>query len=394
MGACNSLTRGFEVGGAFAGAGLVTAFSAATGNPELAAAVDPSLIAVGIGATKKGNGCDKSKSGLITSVNDIVSRSITKTIINCTTDGDSSQDVIIKCNPKVITNLHGDTCYEANESCGNCLNTVLADMKAQDAMERNMWKYRGIKVRQPLDITYATMVSQLQSCGLSHCKACVLLNVTQLNLIKANGTCINDQINRTNIKTNLDATIQSEFTNNQDVLSAAAQVFGIDTDTTKLVEHISNSLMTTISDTFVTNLKNVLNSTQSIEIFSTSSVETQFMTQSSILTSTSKYVTDTGVAEKSFGDIQFDQMSTIVNQQNTLNDLGEVIFESTITFTKALDSSVGKIMFAVLILLGVVICFIIGFIIYKAVKKSLKRVLQTSSDKQIVRRNESAFQQF
>jgi hypothetical protein len=76
------------------------------------------------------------------------------------------------------------------------------------------------------------------------------------------------------------------------------------------------------------------------------------------------------VATQAFSSAVFTTIEDVANQQNTLNDVGTLVFEATVGFTAAINNVVGQVMIATLALLGVIVLFIIGYGGYKFIKKS------------------------
>jgi hypothetical protein len=390
MGSCNSAIQKAEIAGSFIGSALI---AAAFPESLLAGGIAANAVVggagLGIAFTKKNPSCDKSAEALITATNSIVAYAITKTITECNVNANLQQDINIKCVPVVPDG----TVYEENAACGQCLKNILLDNESQNELERSMWANSPAEVRQPIDTMYESLLVNMESCGLTYCKACVLLNVTQQNIFEATSVCMSRNMTQTNVKTNISTILQQTFLNNQDVLSGAAQTLGAQGVNT-LSTNISNTISSVVTNEFLADLRTSISTSQVIQLTNTTSTTLNKITQSSILNVTSKFVTDRSVATNSYSNEVFDQISLIANQQNTLNEVGEVVFKSTVTFTKAIDSSIGKIMIAVLIILGLVVFSIICYIIYKSFIKTIVAGIEVNKHDELSRHKLSAFEQF
>jgi hypothetical protein len=311
------------------------------------------------------SGCDKSAGSIIDAVNSIVSTAITKTINNCFVDQVAKQLVRIKCKPKLP---EGVTVYEENFACGNCIDNIKNSANYQNNLQRNLWKSSPASVRQPIDTFYQGLLDQMEGCGLIYCKSCALNNVTQLNLINSDAECIETSMTKVNIQSNLTTLLQQQLLSNQDLLSSAATTLGIQNVQT-LSEFISSNISTVVNDQFITDLRQTLKQSQIVELISDSSVSLSNISQSSVITVTTKFVSDAHVATMAFAQETFDSIAQLAQSQNTLNDVGNVVIDSSVGFLKAMDTAVGEITLAIVVLLGVVVLGVVGFLAYQNIKR-------------------------
>ncbi len=309
--------------------------------------------------------CDTGPTSLINATNNIVSIAIAKSISNCFADQIALQNTRIKCKPRVPEDI---TVFEANAACGQCIQNILLASQRQNEMERILWTNTNpAQVRLPIDQYYASIIQEAESCGLSYCKACVLTDITQMNIVQSTDQCISTFMTNTNIQSNLTTLIQQQFLNNQDVLAAAAQVFA-SKDVSDLTDTVTNNLMAVVNTQFLEDLQKDIQTSQIIQLTSDTQVSLSHVSQSSISVVAQKFVDDNNVAVMAFGEEIFSAMANIVTQQNTLNSVGQAIFQSTLTFTSAINSSVGLVMFAMIIVLGVTVLAILGFLIYTRIQ--------------------------
>jgi len=316
--------------------------------------------------------CDKSPTALISATNDIVSVAIARSISNCFSDQVAVQNVRMRCRPRLP---EGVAVYEANSSCTQCINNVLADFTRQNNLERAQWANSPATVRQPINTYYQSILSSFESCGLTACKACVLLNLTQLNQVQASDECITSFMTRTNIQSNLSSIIQQQLLNNQDVLAGAASAFA-NNDLASLTTTITDSLMTVMTEQFVQDLRDTIENSQAVEIFSDTTVKLGNISQMSLATVAQKFVSDNNVALNAFSQEIFTNISQVAQQQQTLDTLGRAVFTAAIDFTSALNSSAGLVLIAVGVVLGITLLAVIGYMIYRAIKdRELRRAL-------------------
>jgi hypothetical protein len=240
------------------------------------------------------------------------------------------------------------------------------DQEERDRLERARWQNdpNRAKVIQTKDAMYASVLRGMEICGLSVCKACVLLNATQRNIFDASMSCVQSSITASAITSNLENILRQQLEANRDVLSATLQDLGVDS-VESVVQNVATSISQNITSEFLSSLKQVVNSFQTIQIVSNTSIRANGFTQGSIITGVQSFVSSQSVALKSIGEARFQAIADIIARQNTLNDIGQVIFASTVTFARALDSSVGLIMFAVLGILGIIAIIVIVYLVYR-----------------------------
>ena len=236
-------------------------------------------------------------------------------------------------------------------------------------------------------------MDDMENCGLAYCKACVLINVTQRNIISSRTSCISNSMNNYNVNLNLTSMLQSQFLSNKDVLSAAVSEFGI-ADVNDLSKDISSSITQLIDNEFLSELQSTIANSQVIKLTNTTSSTFNNVTQSSIQHITEKFVTDKNIATSAIADSTFQNISNTVNDSNTLDSLGNVVFKSTITFVSAINSSVGMIMIAILIVLGLIVGSIISYILYQSFKNVVHDTAIVANQSRLNITKLSTFEQF
>jgi hypothetical protein len=391
MGGCNSVLNDIELAGAFIGAGVATV---ASGGAAAAGAVGAAGAAGAYFATKKG--CSKDKTALVQATNEIVATAIILSVNECNSVETSSQDITITCDPLLPDEKTGQTweVYEANPACGKCNEAVFKGMLAQHALERRMWDQgKEVKVRLPINEEYVLMLGRIGTCGINTCKACSLSNVTQSNILRGNSSCYIQMRSQANFKTNLTTLIQEQLVNNQDVLSGVAKAFGAE-GVNNLTEKIVNQITSNTSENFLNLTVDNMTSSQVINMNIGGTTSVNNISQYSAFNIALDAVTKEDIVNKSISDAVFSTVAEVANEQNTLNDLGEVVFESTVDFTKAINNSVGKVMIAVLIGLGAVVAFIIGYALYKFFRKTTVSATNLAKKIEQQRSHLSAFEQF
>lgn len=384
MGGCNSVLNDIELGGAFVGAGIA---SAASGGIAAAGAVAGAGAAGAYFATKKG--CSKSKTAIVDVTNSIVASAIVLSVENCGSNEIATQSIKLTCKPDVP---EGQV-YEQNPACRTCNAGVFEGMLAQHALERKLWDQgQEVTIRLPINEEYALMLGRIGTCGVNSCKACALANVTQANILNGNSNCYDQLRSQANFRANLTDLVQEQLVNNQDVLSGVAQAFGAQ-GVNSLTDKIVNQISTQVTDNFLNQVVSRMTATQDITLEG-ASISTNNISQYSAYNIALQQVTENDIVTNSISDAVFDTVARVANEQNTLNDVGEVVFEATVDFTKAVNNTVGQVMIAVLVVLGVTVVAIVGYALYKAFRKFVKADEELKRKRGLQQSNQTAFTQF
>lgn len=333
------------------------------------------VMTLGLAELRANKGCQKDKSALIQATNEIIATAIVSTITENSSNLNSLQEIEITCNPSDLKQYDPFPVYEMNPSCRQCYSSVFDGMKVQHDLERKMWekeKDDEIKVKTPIDEEYKLLLQRLTLCGITTCKACALLNITQVNMINQDSQGYSNFDINGKFKLNLQSLIQQQLINNQDVLSGVVKAFA-NPELSSISETISSRITSQTDQTFFDSLMSDLKSSQVIQIKSAGNISGNNMHQYSIYTQTLQKVSSNEITTKAINEGLFDEIAQIANQQNTLNSIGDVVFQGAEEFVKVLSGVVGKIMFAVFIGLGVIVFVIVILLIAKQIKKSIKK---------------------
>jgi hypothetical protein len=355
--------------GALIGAGVATA---ATGGAAAVGAVAAVGSAGALMATKRG--CSRNRSAILNATNQIIASAVIKSLVNCNTTRDSSQNIEIKCAPVMPPGATYDV-YEGNPACTSCVRDVFQGMLDQHKLERAMWKKGEIKVRQPINEEYVLLLSRVGTCGLTACKACTMANVTQSNILTSNDTCVSNLSTSTTFKSNLTALINQQMTNNQDILSAFATKLG-DSDATTILTTVSNTILANLGQTFLQDMADALKSSQTIEITSNGTTSLNNISQINVFKIVVEELSKNNSLTESINGIYDQYLSDIDNEQQSLNSVGDLVFDGTVTFVSAIDNVVGQVMFASIAVLTLLILSVIFYSIYKFFAKLAKTASQ------------------
>ncbi len=342
------------------------------------------------------SGCDPTKQAVIRSTQEIIATAIVTSLNLCTTFAAIDQQINITCNPIL---QDPSSVYEGNLACGQCNLNVFDGMLAQHRLERKVWDQGGtVQVRLSIDEEFILLMQRIATCGLVSCKACSLMNVTQANILTQNegggqNICYNQVRDVNAFKANLGSLVSQQLLSNQDVLAGVAKAFGTN-DTVNITQNIVSYVSSNVDQDFLTLVASSMQSAQTIDIVSATSVFVNNISQSTAFNIALESVTTNQIVEKSFSDQVFQTIEQVANDQNTLSSVGQVLFTSSVTFVSAIHSAVGQVLIAVLVALAVVILAVIGFGIYKLIRNSLQSAIQATKANELQQSNMGALEQF
>lgn len=212
----------------------------------------------GAGLALAGSSCGKpTRELLLNSTNDIISNTIVQRMLACTQSADKFQLIEIKCQPSGV--------FESNAACSQCMKNVFQGIIDQHQYELSEWKRNEVKVRLPIDQEYNQMVQRLESCGISFCKACSLVNATQESVITSFDQCQSTLINSDSFKADLGANLATELNNNQHILSGVAEAMG-NKDLATITNNLVSQLTTNMNETFQARLVSRVSESQTIRL--------------------------------------------------------------------------------------------------------------------------------
>lgn len=322
--------------------------------------------------------CDTSPRGLTQIFDTVVSQSISKTISDCFQNQSAEQLIRIRCNPRLPDST---IVYEENIACGSCINSILESQLYQMQLQRRLWSGGSSGVRLPIDQFYTNLLAQMDVCGTTYCKACALSNVTQSNIVQSDASCISVAMTSTNIQSNLNSSLQQMLLSNQDILAATATTLGIK-DVASISSFISSNMMVVMNSQFLSRLQETLKQSQVIEVISQTSVKLNNISQTSTMTVTQQFVSSTQVTLNALSEVTINQISAQIQQQNTLNEIGNVVVNTTTTFLGAMNNAVGQIMLACIVMLGAVVLGIMIYFIYTNIQNQIAKRAREKANKE------------
>lgn len=318
-----------------------------------------------VSSTLNTTSCSKSKQGIIDATNRIISSAIIKSVDNCSSSVVSSQNTEILCQNKDKP----DEVYEANAACTTCMNNVFQGMQDHFRQERlqNRNKPKSAKVRLKFDTQLDMLNKRMFQCGVETCKACSLVNVSENNVISSNSDCYNQIKSKANFSTNIRAILKQQLLSNKDVLAGVVNELN-NTNIDSITDTISNNIETRVTSNYLNNLATSIQANQSINVVS-SSTSVANVSQYNMFQAIVEDVNKTNIASDVINNSLLTAIEKSINEQSTLNDVGEVIFNVVNKPLGAIDKTVQYIMISILSFLGLLTIVLVIYLVIKFRRK-------------------------
>lgn len=315
-----------------------------------------------------GNG-QTNQSEVVNEMNSMVASVMVNIALFCNTQNTSSQTIDIECKPQVSD---PSSVYEANGACRKCMEDVVSSQLAYYNTQRAAWTNRPATVEKPIDSDFQNVINEFVICTTQQCKACNIQNVSQLNTIKTTLGCNAFNNVQNSVAQKLVAQIDQSLTNNQDMLSPLATMLGASTYS-DLVYNIASRMSAVMTENVISNISQTISSQQNMTFNQDSSVSIQGLTQQTAETAVQNYLQKTNIMNSVFTDAQWKTLQDLVNEQNSIGELGATITKAVGYLSKLLTNVVGKATLGVIVLLAVVFLGVVLYISTKLIQKELKK---------------------
>ena len=332
-----------------------------------------------------------SKNGIIHELNTVVARTIVNQMAACNSTSITNQDNEVSCQPNTRALTENGVvldAYESNAACTRGMEMIRRGMEYQfgssDTVgtEERMWHGSNARVRMPIDDQMLGLFNRYQDVGIGLCKACSMTDVTQSSMISSDANCYSVDNFQESFRGELASQINAQLVMSQGVLNGLMKALN-KPGVTQVSEDISSKISTHITQNFVESLSTELSNQQVITVSSQSSIHVNRMTEHSVLTVVMKKVTEVDLANKILDDEQWSIVQREVIDQDTLGDLGEAVFRSTIKFAHTIDHTVGMVLIGVVAIMGLAVFILIGHNFYTIIQRQRLKAAHLTKIKEL-----------
>lgn len=278
---------------------------------------------------------------------------------SCNVGATATQAIDIQCQP-TVTNPSG--VYEMSTNCQSCLNQVRENSLGYYQRQRELWNgTQAPGVRKPIDADYQQIITAMVECNRA-CKACVVEDVSQRTLIKQVTTCEAFNNVRNSLNQKLAANITQKLTNNQDWLSGFASLLGHGS-TQSLVNDLTLRVSDRLTDNVISDVQSQISQTQTVS-FVERGTDTLFqsgLSQQSALHSVQTWIQKNNIMNNLLTEAEFNTLQNLVNNQNTINTLGNTVVKAVGYLSKLVNNVAGRVLLFVVITVACIIGAVIVF---------------------------------
>jgi hypothetical protein len=305
-----------------------------------------------------------SQTTLLTAVNTIVTSIFISVALECSSLASTNQITSIQCPVSDVSQTP-----ENSLGCRNCFFSIYSEYVAYMTLQQNKWNQGGVglvvKVDKPIEDDFHDLIQKGINCGLSMCKKCVASNLSQQTAISTSLTC--QALN--NIQNTLDqqltAKITNQLENNRDLLAPLASLFGGDSST--VVANVVNRISTAVKRSDVNKIIQAIQNSQTINIVGGS--RTVNVSQSSATNSVMTYLVQNNITNNILSQAEWDILLQNISTQNTLGTLGEGLVKAVSILADLATSTIGKVMYGILVAMGIILAGTIIWLVTKFVKR-------------------------
>ena len=317
-----------------------------------------------------------SQTALVNIVNQMVADVFINISLYCNSQNTSNQTVRINCHPYGPNGLPPESwtttiVYEENVACKTCMQNIVDTQLNYYNFQKSLWSTTAPSVQGSIDTDYQNVINEFVACGKSACKACVVENVSQSTVIQSVINCAAVSDIKNTISQQLTAQITQQLVNNQDMLAPLATMLGGGT-TNDVIANINNRITALISTSVIQNITQQISNSQVITIEG-ASVNVTGQTQQSAFNSVMTYLGQTNIFNNILQQSQWDILQALINEQSTIDSLGNTIVKTVGYLSQLLTNVVGRVVFFVLILVGVIFLALIIYIVTSLVQKSVQK---------------------
>lgn len=309
-----------------------------------------------------------SQASIINQVNVMISNIIVNISLYCNAQSVSNQIIQIDCQP-YGPGSNATQPWELNESCQKCMKNVYDSRLKYYKNQEELWSTRAPSVLGSINQDFQTVINEFVTCGINTCKACSMQNASQTSVVTGVLNCqaFNDVQNT--ISQQMITQITQNLTNNQDMLAPLAEMLGA-SSTNDIIYNLTNRVMTLLTKSVVANITETINNNQTISITVVGQAPINGLTQNSAYNACLTYLGKTNIMNGIFQQEQWDELQTLINEQNTIDSLGNAIVQSVNVISKLLNNVVGQVVIVVLCMVGVIFLAVVIYIIVHLIKKA------------------------
>jgi hypothetical protein len=262
----------------------------------------------------------------------------------------------------------GEPWYEENAECLRCLHAARKSGAYHRALERRQWLLddTDVRPRRDIDQRVADTALLIEGCKFS-CKACILKDVSQLSAVKVDTACQMSESDMFRWRNETAARVGAALYTRQDTLSALTKALG-GAAADKTVVHVQRTLSNLIDQSVVQVMTTAIASDQAV-VVKGQGVEISGVTQQARVTAAAQALVSDERLQNVLSKTQWDAFAKAYKSDTTLDNAGNVLTGVLGSFTHTIGNLIGKVVFAVMLVLGAVCVAVVVLLINHFLRK-------------------------
>jgi len=310
-----------------------------------------------------------SRATILNQVNKMTAKIIVNISLNCNSGVNSQQTIKIQCDPgQFVDDNINEYAVELSDGCRKCYSSVVEDRLSYYALQKAEWD-REVTIKKPIDLDFRQAINEFVACGRGPCKACHIEDLNQDSLVKSIIGCQGANNIQNQLTQQLMTSVTQQLTNNQDMLSGLADILG-GGSTQNIIMNVTNRISSRVTENVVNNIKQQISTQQTMNI-TMSNGSVKGISQNSAIHSVTTFFEKTGIFNTILSDEQWKTLESLVNNQNTIGELGGLGVGTVSTFSKMMKSIVGKVLLFVIVMVCVLFVLIVIYVITNFARKEI-----------------------
>jgi hypothetical protein len=301
-----------------------------------------------------------SRSTVTTQLNNMTANILTNISMNCSAQSSNNQVISIDCTRTNLTEA-----YESNSVCRQCILNVLQSKREEYTRYFNLAQAKELVSDIPnINIDLHYVGEQLRECGKRVCKACVIEDISQSNVVNVSVDCqaMNNISNL--VSQSLTNAITQKLTTNYDILGSLANVLG-GNDSQSVVNSISNRVKSVITNDLITNIYNQAKNEQTFIVNLNTSGQFNGISQRSTYNSIVTYLSTNNIFNSILSESEWTTLQTLHDSNNITGTLTAGFETVNSLFSDVLKHTIGYILLGVMAVMCLAAFYVIATTVYE-----------------------------
>lgn len=254
--------------------------------------------------------------------------------------------------------------FENQPPCEECYQRVLDAQKEKYQLYRTIYAREGGVTKFPsYDDEMRVHLDGIEKC-VDACKMCVVTDNDQTAAFTFDENCSFSSTSVNTFKNALSENVGQALSNNQDVLSSLAGVFGAG-DQQTVTANITNRIMSRVDVSVLNSLKDSMKVQQMMKYKNDGG---QGIHQNTAVKVVAKELTNLNITNNLFSSAEIAAYQKLYNQENTIGELGGFVRKTLAGIGDASKTLLGQILIAVVSIIVFILVVLTSIAVYRYFK--------------------------